>query len=96
MALTRDEIRNIANLASIDVDDASAESLKHDLDRILGMVDQLKQADVDEIEPLAHPMDLVQRLREDKVTEQCDRDRYQENAPSAQGGVYLVPRVLGE
>jgi aspartyl-tRNA(Asn)/glutamyl-tRNA(Gln) amidotransferase subunit C len=43
---------------------------------------------------MAHPLDVSQRLRPDQVTESDDRDHIQENAPSVEGGLYLVPKVI--
>jgi aspartyl-tRNA(Asn)/glutamyl-tRNA(Gln) amidotransferase subunit C len=43
---------------------------------------------------MAHPLDMIQRLREDVVTEQVDRELYQQNAPQVEAGLYLVPKVV--
>jgi aspartyl-tRNA(Asn)/glutamyl-tRNA(Gln) amidotransferase subunit C len=65
-----------------------------DLDRIIGMVDAMSAVDTEGVAPLAHPLDSVQRLREDEVTEHVDRALYQHIAPATQDGYYLVPRVI--
>lgn len=64
------------------------------LSKIVDFVDQLSKADTDGVVPMAHPLDTAQRLRPDAVTESNERDRYQENAPSVEGGLFLVPKVL--
>jgi aspartyl-tRNA(Asn)/glutamyl-tRNA(Gln) amidotransferase subunit C len=64
------------------------------LSRILEFVDQLRQADTAGVEPMAHPLAMAQRLRPDEVTETDQRDRVQRNAPFAEHGLYLVPRVI--
>ena len=64
------------------------------LSRIVDFVDQLSQASTENVVPMAHPLDLAQRLRVDAVTETDDRDHIQENAPSVESGVYLVPKVI--
>ena len=51
-------------------------------------------APTDDVLPMAHPLNMTQRLRADEVTEPDERDFVQENAPSTDGGYYLVPRVI--
>ena len=46
------------------------------------------------VTPMAHPLNAMQRLRPDAVTEADERDRYQANAPATSAGLYLVPRVI--
>ena len=74
-------------------DEEYAESVKK-LSNIVDFVDQLSQADTDGVVPMAHPLHAAQRLRPDAVTETNNRDRYQENAPAVQDGLYLVPKVI--
>jgi aspartyl-tRNA(Asn)/glutamyl-tRNA(Gln) amidotransferase subunit C len=64
------------------------------LSSIVDFVDQLQAAPTDDVVPMAHPMDMMQRLRADAVTETDDRDKIQENAPSVENGLYIVPKVL--
>jgi aspartyl-tRNA(Asn)/glutamyl-tRNA(Gln) amidotransferase subunit C len=74
-------------------DDEYAESVEK-LSKIVDFVDQLSQADTSGVVPMAHPLDAVQRLRPDVVTETNERDRYQQNAGAVAGGLYLVPKVI--
>ena len=94
MSLSKDQVQQIAVLARLEVaDDELAETVDK-LSRIVDFVDQLAQADTTDVVPMAHPLDVAQRLRADEVTEPDDRDHVQENAPSTRDGMYLVPRVL--
>ena len=68
--------------------------VRQDLDRIIAMVDQMQAVDTENVTPLAHPLDARQRLRQDEVTEEVDRDLYQRGAPATEDGLYLVPRVV--
>jgi len=61
---------------------------------ILEMIEQLQSADTDEIIPMAHPLDMHQRLREDTVIDTNDRDIYQKNSLNAEEGFYKVPKVI--
>ena len=74
-------------------DDEYGESVEK-LSKIVDFVDQLSQADTSGVVPMAHPLDAVQRLRPDVVTETDERDRYQQNAPAVTDGLYLVPKVI--
>ncbi len=94
MALTPQDIRKIANLARLHVDENEVEQYQHDLSRILEFVEQMNQVDVGNIEPMAHPQDLAQRLRNDQVTETDQREKFQSIAPATQDGLYLVPKVI--
>jgi aspartyl-tRNA(Asn)/glutamyl-tRNA(Gln) amidotransferase subunit C len=94
VSLDKDQVRHIAALARLNLtDDEYAESVEK-LSKIVDFVDQLSQADTEGVVPMAHPLDATQRLRPDAVTETDERDRYQENAPSVSGGLYLVPKVI--
>ena len=64
------------------------------LSSIVDFVNQLQQAPTDDVVPMAHPLNQVQRLRPDVVTETNERDAFQVNAPAIQGGFYVVPKVI--
>ncbi|MGB1952336.1 MAG: Asp-tRNA(Asn)/Glu-tRNA(Gln) amidotransferase subunit GatC [Marinobacter sp.] len=76
------------------VDEEQVSALEKDLGNILDLVDQLAAADTANVEPLAHPLDAVQRLRADEVTETDQREAFQAIAPATENGLYLVPRVI--
>jgi aspartyl-tRNA(Asn)/glutamyl-tRNA(Gln) amidotransferase subunit C len=74
-------------------DDEFAETVEK-LSTIVEFVDQLAALPTDDVVPMAHPLDQVQRLRPDEVTEPDQRDRIQQNAPAVEDGMYIVPRVI--
>lgn len=94
MAISREDIEKVALLARIRLEDSQIASLENDLGNILNLVDQLQAADTSAVEPLAHPLDAVQRLRADEVTESNQREAFQRIAPATEDGLYLVPRVI--
>jgi aspartyl-tRNA(Asn)/glutamyl-tRNA(Gln) amidotransferase subunit C len=94
MALTRKEVEHIAHLARLELREDEVAGVVAKLSGIMDFVDQLKQADLGDVAPMAHPLDLPQRLRADEVTETDHRDLYQRNAPAVDQGLYLVPRVI--
>ena len=94
MALDEKDVAKIAHLARLQVTDAEKSAVAQRLSTILEMIEQLQAAPTDGIEPMAHPMDAVQRLRTDQATETNQRDAYQAIAPAVEDGLYLVPKVI--
>lgn len=94
MDLEPEEVEKIAHLARIAVAAAEIDALNSELSGILGLVERMAELDTSEIVPMAHPLDMPQRLRPDVVTEENHRDAYQAVAPATQDGLYLVPRVI--
>lgn len=94
MTISRKDIEKVAVLARIRVDDEQVSVMEKDLGNILDLVDQLGAADTDSVEPMAHPLNAVQRLRADEVTETNQREAFQAIAPATENGLYLVPRVI--
>lgn len=95
MTLTRRDVENIAHLARLRITEEELPVYVGSLSRILEFIEQLGPASTGEVEPMAHPLeDQVQRLRADEPTETDHRDRYQQNAPAVEAGLYLVPKVI--
>lgn len=92
--MDRSEILKLANLAKLDVGDEALDEVASSISNILALVDQLQAADTQHVEPMAHPLDAVQRLRDDVVTETDQRERFQAIAPATEDGLYLVPKVI--
>ena len=64
------------------------------LNRILDLVGEIQAVDTAGIEPMSHALDLVQRLRDDELTEADRRELHQSVAPAVEDGLYLVPKVI--
>ena len=98
MQFQPDEFKQLARLARIAVSPDDLATMPSQLQNIFGLIDQLQAVDSAGIEPLAHPLDIVQpmaqRLREDKVTELDWREANMANAPAAENGLFLVPKVI--
>ncbi|MCY3804104.1 MAG: Asp-tRNA(Asn)/Glu-tRNA(Gln) amidotransferase subunit GatC [Proteobacteria bacterium] len=94
MSISLEEVLNISHLARLHVDEEQARQYAADLSKILAWVQQMNQVDTREVVPMAHPLDVVQRLREDKVTETDQREKFQTIAPRTDKGLYLVPKVI--
>lgn len=94
MKLTRKDVEQIAHLARLEISAAEIDGVVDKLGRIVDFVDQLQAADTGGVEPMAHPLDMAQRLRPDQVTEADHRDLYQQNSAAVADGLYAVPRVI--
>ena len=94
MSLSDDQIRRLARLARIAIRDEESAPVRDRLNRVLGLIDEMRQADTAGIEPMSHALELVQRLRPDEVSEADRRSEYQAVAPAVQDGLYLVPKVI--
>ena len=94
MALDKSEVEKIAHLARLHISQADADEVTRRITDILALIDQMQAVNTDEVKPLAHPLDVVQRLRADEITETNQRDELQKLAPAAEDGLYLVPRVI--
>lgn len=97
MPFSQDAIEYIAHLARLKIENHQDNGgIQDDLNRIVAMVDQISAANTEDIEPMAHPLEMVQRLRPDEVTELNERDALLALAPKAEAGLFLVPTVLEE
>ncbi|WP_018869799.1 MULTISPECIES: Asp-tRNA(Asn)/Glu-tRNA(Gln) amidotransferase subunit GatC [unclassified Thioalkalivibrio] len=94
MSVDTEHVQRIAELSRLAMDDDQAREFAGGLSDIFDFVEQLDGADIEGVEPMAHPMDAAQRMRPDAVTEPDRRDDYQAIAPAVEGGLYLVPRVI--
>ena len=94
LIVDKSEIDKVAKLARLRVSPAEADEVTARIGEILAMIDQMRAVDTTGIEPLAHPLDAVQRLRADEVTEADRRDELLALAPSNRNGLFVVPKVI--
>lgn len=94
MPISLEDVLKIAQLAKLKIRDDEGEQYATDLSNIMTLVDQMNSVDTKSIEPMAHPLEVTQRLRVDKVTETNQRDKFQSIAPNIDKGLYLVPKVI--
>ena len=92
--LTLEQVTRIAHLARLELAPGEAAAMQHELNAILAMVDQMAAAETAGVEPMAHPQEAAQRLREDRVSDEDRREAFQGIAPATQDGLYLVPQVI--
>lgn len=94
MAFDKSEVEKVAQLARLHMSEAETAEVASRITDILALIDQMQSIDTDGVEPLAHPLDVTQPLREDRVTEINRRDELQTLAPATEDGLYLVPKVI--
>jgi aspartyl-tRNA(Asn)/glutamyl-tRNA(Gln) amidotransferase subunit C len=94
MALTRDEVLHVADLARLTLAPEEIEVVTRQLNDILAYVEKLQELDTDGVEPLAHVIPVFNVFREDAVREGLGRDAALENAPAREEGAFVVPRII--
>ena len=94
MSLTTQDVRKVARLARLAMDENEIEAARSQLSGIFTLIAEMQAVDTRGIEPMSHAQDLSQRLREDVVTEANQREAFQAVAPQVEGGLYLVPQVI--
>jgi aspartyl-tRNA(Asn)/glutamyl-tRNA(Gln) amidotransferase subunit C len=94
VSLTAEDVKKIAHLARLGINAQDKGTYAKDLSNILDLMTQMSELNTDEIPPMAHPMELTQKLRSDIVTETDNRGKFQSIAPQVEAGLYLVPKVI--
>ena len=94
MTIKKSQIAYISSLSKLKMEDAEMDNYTRQISEILEMIQQLEQVDTHDIEPMAHPLNMKQRLRLDLVTEENHRELYQKNAVEFEEGFYKVPKVI--
>lgn len=94
MSLAAEDLERLARLARLHFSTDDVPRYRDELNTILEMVDTLKSADTEGVTPMAHPLDMAQRLRPDAVSESNQRDALMDAAPQSENGLFVVPRVV--
>ena len=94
MSLDNKQVKEIAYLARLSVDDSQLEQSTDELNNILNLMEELGEIETGDIEPMAHPLHMSQRLRDDEVSEGDLSKEFQEIAPKTGKSHFLVPTVI--
>ena len=93
-----DAPKRIAHLARLEPSAHESERLLVQINEFFGIVEKMRAVDTTGVEPLTHPVEVVQavalRLREDQATEPNRREANQRSAPAVENGLFLVPKVI--
>lgn len=96
MALSDSEVRHVAMLARLALTDEQVDTLKNELNSILGHIDTIQQLDLEGVEPMTHAVSVVNETREDVARPGLPREMALKNAPEQQDGAFLIPRIVGD
>jgi len=94
MSLDKKQVKEIAQLARLNINDSEAKRATVELNNILNLMAELSEIDTEHVEPMAHPLDMSQRLREDVVSETDLSEEFQAIAPKTGKKHFLVPTVI--
>ncbi len=95
MALTDEQVRHVAMLARLAVDDEEAERLREELAGILEHVDKIGELDLDDVEPTCHAVEVINVTRPDRRRPGLTQDEALRNAPDRRDGAFVIPRIVG-
>jgi aspartyl-tRNA(Asn)/glutamyl-tRNA(Gln) amidotransferase subunit C len=96
MSLSRDQVEKVSLLARLSLTEAELETMTRQLGQIVDYIDQLSELDTEDVEPMAHAVELANVFRSDDPIPSFDRAAMLAGAPHSDGECYLVPAVLGE
>ena len=94
MSISDEQVAHVAKLAKLALNPAEVPDISAKLSGVLNLIDQMQSIDTQGVVPLINPLDRTQVLRADAVTESNQRDKLQANAPAAEKGLFLVPKVI--
>ena len=94
MSLNKEQVKEIAQLAKLRINDSEIEQSTIELNNILSLMAELGEIETDHVEPMAHPLEMSQRLREDVVSETDLSEEFQAIAPKTGKLHFLVPTVI--
>ena len=94
MALTLEDVKRVADLARLAIDEVEARAVLSQINDVFKLIGEMQAVDTRGVEPMSHALDMVQRLREDSITEADQHALFQSVAPQVEGDLYLVPKVI--
>jgi aspartyl-tRNA(Asn)/glutamyl-tRNA(Gln) amidotransferase subunit C len=94
MSVSHADVKQAAHLARLGLDPDHLDQHLQDLQQILTLVEQIDAVDTAGVEPLFNPLDAIQRMRDDRVTETNLQEKFQLLSAQTEAGHYLVPRVI--
>lgn len=93
-SISEETVNKIAHLARLSINEQELPEYVTNLSNILTLVEEMNQVDTKQIQPMAHPVAMSQRLRADKITEPNQREEMQKLTKFTEAGLYLVPQVI--
>ena len=94
MRISREEVQHVALLARLELSDKEETELVDHFDKVLSYMEKLNELNTDDVQPLAHALEVPAPLREDRVTNQANTDALLQNAPDRQTDFFKVPKII--
>ncbi len=94
--ITADEVRKVANLARIALEDDHVQLYTNQLEKILEYIAQLEKIDTSSVPPTARAVEVVNITRPDEVINSNNRDQILELSPQREGDFFRVPKILAD
>lgn len=94
MSISKEQVLHVAKLARLKLTDSEAENLTVDMESIIGFADKLNELDTEGVVPTAHAIPMSNAFREDVVVPSLNNELIVKNAPHAEDGCFVVPRVM--
>lgn len=88
------DVKKVAQLANLELSESELQEMSSHLGRILEYFEVLNQVDTEQVEPLAHPIEVVNVFRNDELTEMLPREEALKNVPETNGKYFVVPAIL--
>src|SRR3954471_18430307 len=93
--ITLEDVKHVAKLARLSLSGADLKKFETQLGSILDYVAKIQQADVTNVEPMAHALPIKNVLREDVVEPSLPLEKVLQNAPETDGPFFKVPKIIG-
>lgn len=93
--ISKEEVKHVADLARLDMDDSSIELFSKQIGNILQYIDTLKGVNTEKAASTSHAVFLPNAFREDEVKNHMDRNLVFSNAPEKENGNFIVPKIIG-
>ena len=94
MSIPVDTVKDIANLCRLQFDETELQGFSTEFNQVLELIETINQVDTADITPMANPLEMTQRLRTDQISEDNQREQLMANAPNAEMGLFMVPKVV--
>lgn len=95
MALSREEVQHVAQLARLDFSDEEEQQMAEEMSQILDYVEKLDELDTSGVPPMSHVLDVTNVFRDDEIESRIDQDQALEPAPETDDEYFRVPPVVG-
>ena len=94
MSINRKELEEIATLAQLNIPEQQVSEITQSLNHVMAMIEHINDADTDSVQPMSHPNDAIQLIRQDVITDTSHKSDLLALAAQADEDHYLVPKVI--